>query len=108
MNRIKLSIKNLALMGIVGLLSTCGGGGSSGGGSTGPTGFPRYAYVVNANVPSVSTYAVDNETGRWQLRGSGVAPQVNSDEYQPGQLLGRGDSIVLKEHAPLLLIEVEA
>jgi len=49
-----------------------------------------------------------NSGDGWQLRGTGVAPQVNNNEYQTGQLLGRGDSIVLKEHAPLLLIEVEA
>lgn len=63
--------------------------------------------LVAAGTALEGGWELFNSGNGWQLRGAGVAPQVNSDEYQPGQLLGRGDSIVLKEHAPLLLIEVE-
>ena len=64
--------------------------------------------LVAAGTSLAGGWELFNSGSGWQLRGTGEAPRVNSDAYQPGQLLGRGDRIELEEHPLLLLIEVEA
>ena len=67
-----LHLSLVVVFALVAILGTgCGGGGSSGSSGGGGTAavYPRFAYVANMDDNSVSTYAVENDTGRLRYQG---------------------------------------
>ena len=66
--------RSWALLSVVLALTACGGGGGGEGGSTAvPANLPRFAFVANFDDASVSSYAVDNASGRLKYIGKAAA-----------------------------------